>query len=210
MTIDTRTPRSRVSTPGASKRRRQPGSSTPLTARGGVVAIFAITAVGSLAGSLTGTGWPAGASFVLGCLLAVLSVRPPDLLGLTVSPPVTYLAVIVVGEFFGMWSQSAPGAAAPVRLVTDLIAAAPWLFTGTLLVVGIALARGLPANIRELNERLAAERENPPPQPARRPGTARTHRRGTRAAGRRGTLLRRKGRDDAAEDPVRWDEEPPL
>jgi hypothetical protein len=164
VTTDTRKPRSRVSASATPRRsrRRAASSSTPLTARGGVVLIFVASVVGSLLGSATGIAWASGAAFTIACLVAVLGVRPRDLLGLTVSPPATYFVVAVL---MALWGPSAtPGAGASaggvgVRLVTDLIAATPWLFVGTLLVLGIATLRGLPDSVRELNSLLAAERD---------------------------------------------------
>jgi hypothetical protein len=211
--VDTRSPRPRVPAPEVETRRNRSGSPTPLTARGGVVVIFAITAAGTLLGWLSGIGWVPGAAFVVGCLLAAVSVRPPDLIGLVVSPPLTFLTVILVGEIIAGWGRQKGTAGLFLRLITDLVAVTPWLFAGTLLVLCVAMARGLPASVRELGARLAAERENEhgderedvqkPEAPAGREGRP--------ARSRAGPRLRRARRSDPIDDdPVRWDEDPPL
>lgn len=259
--VDTRRSRSRVPAPAVPERRSGSGSPTPLTARGGVVVIFLITALGTLLGWLSDVGWAPGAAFVVGCLLAVLSVRQPDLVGLVVSPPVTFVAVILSGEIIAGWGDGKAAAGLFLRLLTDLVAITPWLFTGTLLVLGVAMARGLPASVREFGARLEAERadarEEPDEHdepgepgddgdgpdegddgqdaagpegaadsggsgedvtagddpgeaaartPAARPAPARAR---TRTRTRR-PRLRRPRRSDPVDDPVRWDEEPPL
>jgi hypothetical protein len=159
--------------------RRQAGTPVTLTGRGGVVIVSAATLIGAAAGSLIGMHSAQGVLFVLGCLLAVLTTRRTDLLTLVVSPPLIYCLVSLLTAITGALGDKSVLVGVLVSLVTSLTSGMPWLFTGAVLVVAIAVPRGLPANLRELSAGVAAD--NP----------------------FRGRTLGGRKEDD---DPVRWDE----
>lgn len=146
--------------PGASSRLRAgaPGSSTPLTGRGGIVVIFAVGLLGALLARFPGFGLLTGVGFVVGCLLAALATRAADLLTLVVSPPLAFFLVIMISELLAALGTESAWRSLIVGLMTTLASTAPWLFLGTALVLGIAIPRGLLANIRELRRRLAGLR----------------------------------------------------
>lgn len=145
--------------------------------------MFASTLLGALAGGLFGLHSAQGLLFVAGCLVAVVTTRRTDLLTLVVSPPLIFFAVSLLSALAGSFGDRSFLVSVTLSLVTTLTSNVPWLFVGAVLVVMIAIPRGLPANLRELSAGLADD------HPFR---------------GR--TSLR--GRKDADDDPVRWDETP--
>lgn len=154
-----------------------------LTGRGGVVVVFALTLLGALGGTLLGLRAAQGFLFLVGCLLAVLTTRRTDLLTLTVSPPLIFFLVSLLTAVPASLGERSFVISMLLTVITTLTSNVSWLFLGTVLVVVLALPRGLPGNLRDLSARVAAD------DPFR---------------GR--TSLR--GRKDADEDPVRWDETP--
>jgi hypothetical protein len=178
---DTRGPKA----PPASRarRRRSTGSAVTLTGRGGVVVVFAATLLGALGGGLFGLHSAQGFLFVAGCLLAVLATRRTDLLTLVVSPPLIFFAVSLLSAVAGSLGDKSFLVGVALTVITTLTSNVPWLFVGAVLVVAIAVPRGLPANLRELSAGISADN----------PFRGRTSLRG------------RKNEDD---DPVRWDETP--
>ena len=86
------------------------------------------------------TGWSAlaDAAFVCGCGAVTYYTRFAGLRTVVVSPPLIFLAGCLCAEAV---SASGKFAFAEGILVT-LGTSAPWLFTGTALVVAIALGRG--------------------------------------------------------------------
>jgi hypothetical protein len=168
---------------GGVARRPATGSTITLTGRGGLVVVFGCTLLGAMAGSLFGLRAAQGFLFVLGCLLAVLTTRRTDLLTLVVSPPLIYFVVSLLSAFAGSLGEKSFLVSALLTVVTTLTSSVPWLFLGALLVVVVAVPRGLPGTLRDLSARVAAD--NP-------------------FRGR--TSLR--GRKNEDEDPVRWDETP--
>lgn len=163
-------------------RPRSAGAVT-LTGRGGVVVVFAFTLLGAIVDGLFGTRSAQGFLFVAGCLLAALTTRRTDLLTLVVSPPLLFFLVSLVVAVTGSLGERSFVISLLLTLATSLTSSVPWLFLGAVLVVLITVPRGLPANLRDLSLRVAAD--NP-------------------FRGR--TSLR--GRKDADDDPVRWDETP--
>jgi hypothetical protein len=159
-------------------RRRSRGPSITLTGRGGIVVIFSVTLLGTVLGteSVFGVGALPGLFFVLGCALAAVATRPADLLTIAASPPLVFFLVMLVASFGEALGSGALLQSMFVGLVIALTSGAPWLFLGTLLVIGITLPRGLLGDLRELRARSA------------------------RPAGH----SRRDETDD--DDPVRWDE----
>ena len=138
-------------------RRRSRRPSITLTGRGGIVVIFSVTLLGTVLGTEAVFGVSAlpGLSFVLGCVLAAVATRPADLLTIVASPPLIFFLVMLVASFAEALGSGALLQSVFVGLVTALTSGAPWLFLGTLLVIGITLPRGLLGNLRELRARSA-------------------------------------------------------
>jgi hypothetical protein len=160
------------------------GPAVTLTGRGGMVIVFACTLLGSGLGALFDMPSAQGFLFVVGCLVAVLTIRRTDLLALVVSPPLIYFVVSLLAAMAGSAGEKSFTVSVLLTVVTTLTASTFWLFLGALLVILISVPRGLPVALRELSASVAAD--NPF--------------RGRRA------LRGRKADDD--EDPVRWDETP--
>ncbi|WP_327047880.1 hypothetical protein OG320_08390 [Microbispora sp. NBC_01189] len=121
-----------------------------LTARGAIVMLFVITVVGLL------PKLP-GPAFVAGCLAAVLLVRPRDLLPLVVTPPLVFFLAALLVELLRSLGSGSMLPTFGLGIFTTLSSAAPWLFAGSALALGVAWARGLPANVRELRTGAAPE-----------------------------------------------------
>ncbi|REE96059.1 hypothetical protein DFJ69_1481 [Thermomonospora umbrina] len=138
--------------------RRAGRSATTVTGRGGIVILFVVGLLGALASRWFDLGAAAGPGFVAGCVLAALTTRPADLLTLAVCPPLVFLLVTVVAEVLTSLGGESLGREVLVGLATTMATTAPWLFLGTLLVVVIALPRGLPTTVREFRTRLAGSR----------------------------------------------------
>jgi hypothetical protein len=145
--------------------------------------VFGLTLLGAIGGSVVGLHAAQGLLFVVGCVLAVLTTRRTDLLTLVVSPPLIFFLVSVLSALAGSLGERSFVISVLLTVVTTLTSSMPWLFLGAVLVVVIAVPRGLPANLRELSARVAAD------NPFRGRATLR-------------------GRKDEDEDPVRWDESP--
>lgn len=169
--------------PTGPARRSRPGPAVTLTGRGGAVVVFACTLLGALLGGLLGIRPAQSFCFVVGCLLAVLTTRRTDLLTLVVSPPLLFFLVCLLSALTGSIGEKSFLLSVVVTVAAKLTSSVPWLFLGAVLVVLIAVPRGLPANLRDLRARVAAD--NP-------------------FRGR--ASLRGRGRKNEDDDPVRWDE----
>jgi uncharacterized protein DUF6542 len=138
---------------------RQPSRSPSpisLTGRGAIVVIFTFGLLGALLAPRVGAGLLTGLLFVVGCVLAAVATRRADLLTLAVSPPMVFLAAVVVAECgFALGEESFLRSAA-AGMVLTLASGAPWLFLGTAVVLAIAFWRGLMSDLRDLRARLAA------------------------------------------------------
>lgn len=193
-----RTRRSPGAKPGASGGRstRAPGagSTVTLTGRGGIAVIFTIVLATRLLAIPIGLGPIPGILFVAACVVATLMTRRSDQLTLVVSPPLIFFAVTLVCELLKALGDKSMPQSAVAGLLLALASDAPWLFLGTALTIGIAMTRGLPDNLADLRQQLAAA-----PQPGARPG---------RKAPARPKGRRRAPADDFDEDPVRWDVAP--
>jgi uncharacterized protein DUF6542 len=152
-----------------------------LTGRGGLVIVFASTMLGALVNAAFGVHSAQGVLFVAGCLAAALTTRRTDLLTLVVSPPLIFFLVSLLVAAGGSLGEHSFLISAALTLVTTLTSGTLWLFLGAVLVILIAVPRGLPAGLRELNEGVAADN---PFRPRRSEG------------------------ENEDEDPVRWDETP--
>lgn len=132
--------------------RARPG--VRLTARGAVALIFVITLLSEVTRSTT----VIGLVFCAACVGAILLVQPRDLLPLVVTPPLIFFAATLISAVLGAFGAPSMIQALGLGLVTGLSAAAPWLFAGSALMLGVAWFRGLPANVSELRGDLRAAR----------------------------------------------------
>jgi hypothetical protein len=107
-----------------------------LTGRGGVLIIAVLSFAGTMIAQWTGFPTAPGIAFTVACLATASVVRPADLLSLSVSPPIAFFVVLLLG------------------LASRLAEVAPWLFLGTALVLVIGMFRGLPGNLRNLGDEL--------------------------------------------------------
>ena len=115
-----------------------PLGSVKLTGRGAVVALFAVCFLGLLIAAWTGWSAFADVLFVLACVLVACYTRASGLRGLVVCPPLAFFTGSVLAQVL-----TAPdGFSAAEGILVTLGSSAPWLFTGTVLTVAIALGRG--------------------------------------------------------------------
>jgi hypothetical protein len=117
-----------------------------LTGRGGVVLVFSTCFLGLLIADWA--NWPelADAVFFMASSLTAYYVRPGSLLPAVVSPPLLFFVAIALEKLV-----LASGMLAALEgMLVMLAGAAPWLFAGTALTVGIALMRGLRREVRAL------------------------------------------------------------
>jgi hypothetical protein len=122
---------------GRPPRPRSAGSVT-LTSRGAVVALVAACFLSLLLAAVTGWGIVADAVFVMACGLVACYTRIGGLRTLVVCPPLAFFAGSVLAQVI-----TAPdGFTAVAGILVTLGSSAPWLFTGTVLAVVIALGRG--------------------------------------------------------------------
>ncbi|MFV2175967.1 DUF6542 domain-containing protein [Actinomadura sp. LOL_016] len=145
-----------------------PTSPVTLTGRGGIVVVFGTAVLCGLLSHWLDMPLLAGGGFTVGCVLAALATRPADLLALAVSPPLVFFLATLVAVVVTTIGQGSLLRGVTVGVLTALAGTAPWLYLGTLLVLLITLPRGLPANVRELRDKLAGvrlfeqeENENP-------------------------------------------------
>lgn len=149
----------------------QPGSTTRLTPRGAVVAMFWLFFLGTLAAGWLHLGVLTGLSFVAGCGLAARYTRRDGLLAVVASPPLIFIIALVITETL---TTHATGIRRSVESVAEgtfltLAGVAPWLFAGVILGLAIAITRGLPQCLRDL----AADLRGDPPGSARTAPTTR-------------------------------------
>lgn len=163
--------------------RRRAGAAVTLTGRGGLVVVFGLTLLGATVDGLFSVRAAQGVLFVVGCLLAAIATRRTDLLILVVSPPLLFFLVSVLAAVTGSLGERSFLFSVLVTVATTLTSNVPWLFFGTVLAVLVTVPRGLPAALRELSARVTAD------NPFRGRATLR-------------------GRKEADDDPVRWDETP--
>ena len=110
--------------------------------------------IGLLAAALFGWTALAGVAFLVGCVLAARYTVPADLLTVVISPPLLFVALVVLVS-----AVTGPGSlmlSVVVGCVATLTGAAPWLAMGMALTVGITWARGLPRCIQDLRRELGS------------------------------------------------------
>src|ERR1700677_4085539 len=105
-----------------------------LTARGAGLWLLAVWPRWSAIGDL---------GFVGGCAAAAWYAKRGALLAIAISPPVIYFAACLISE----WLTSSGSFALLEGIFVTLGTSAPWLFSGTLLALGITLCRGLPGEV---------------------------------------------------------------
>ncbi|CAM3872813.1 DUF6542 domain-containing protein [Nocardiopsis rhodophaea] len=173
-TAATRTSRSRAGVAEAPPERRRPDAEAPrprtrpprpsgakmrLTGRGGILAIMLATFAGAMIAPLVEMPSISGGAFVASCVVAALLVRPTDLLSLSVSPPLAYFTAALGAEMITTLGENGFARGVAIGIGTRLANIAPWLFLGTALVLLITLFRGLPANVRDLDDELNGRKE---------------------------------------------------
>jgi hypothetical protein len=148
-----------------------------MTARGAILAMFSLFFVGTLAAGWLHLGVLTGLSFVAGCALTARYTRRDGLLAVVVTPPLIFLIALVVTEVLTSHADTAKHAltSAVEGTILTLAAVAPWLFTGVIVGLVIALCRGLPRCISDLRQELRGDfglREPSAPQRPSAPGRA--------------------------------------
>jgi len=139
---------------------------------------------GCLLSAWLSVGVLAGLGFCAGCALAPLYARREAQLQLVAAAPLVFLAAAIMTQIVTAQGTSNHGRVLSVLEGTLLMlaSAAPWLFVGTAVCVGLAWRNGLPDCWRELRSGLREAKPGPgsPPgvRPARRPPS------GARAAAR--------------------------
>ncbi|MDA0566019.1 hypothetical protein LG943_17105, partial [Streptomonospora sp. S1-112] len=129
-----------------------------LTGRGGILVICAVSFAAALAGGLAARAEISGVAFTAACVLAALTVRPTDLLSLTVSPPLAYFTAALGAEMLLTIGDGGFARGVAIGMAAHLADVAPWLFLGTALVLVIAVFRGLPRNVRAFSDEVNGRR----------------------------------------------------
>ena len=145
-----------------------------MTARGAVLGMFALFFLGLLAADGLHLGLVTGLSFVAGCALAARYTKRDGLLTAVATPPLIFLIALVCTATMSSHAGTLG------RMVTSVVegtvltmaSVAPWLFTGVILGVVIAMFRGLPQCVRELRGDMRAGIARPPGLHFARPGRA--------------------------------------
>ncbi|MGV9303616.1 DUF6542 domain-containing protein [Nonomuraea sp. NPDC003727] len=139
-------------------------SAVRLTARGAIALVLIGTLAGYVLAALLDLPIVVGLTFIGSCLVSVILVNPRELLSLVVTPPMVFFGATLIVELGRALGNGSLVQALALGLFTSLSAGAPWLFAGSALVLGIALKRGLPGNVRELREELRAGVDVPRPR----------------------------------------------
>jgi hypothetical protein len=135
--------------------RLSPSGSVKLTGRGAVVVQFAASFLGLLLAAWTGWSTFADVLFVMTCVLVACYTRVSGLRWVVVCPPLAFCAGSVLAQ-----ALTAPDSfSATEGILVTLGSSAPWLFTGTALVVAIALGRGHRPEMPELGSLRKALRD---------------------------------------------------
>ena len=142
--------------------RLAPAGPIRLTGRGAVVALFGACFLSLLIAAWTGWSAFADVMFVMTCGVVTCYTRASGLRAVVVSPPLAFFAGSVLAQLL-----TAPDTfSAAEGILVTLGSSALWLFTGTVLVVAIALGRGyrpkVPAILRLSNLREALKDVWPP------------------------------------------------
>jgi hypothetical protein len=139
-----------------------------MTARGAVVAMFSLFFLGMVAADWLHLGSLTGLSFVAGCALAARYTKRDGLLTAVLTPPLIFMIALVVTETISSHADTLRRTltSAGEGIVPTLAAVAPWLFTGMIVGVVVAIRNGLPQCVRELRADLRRGDEQEPQAPA--------------------------------------------
>jgi hypothetical protein len=98
----------------------------------------------------------AGLSFVAGCGLAAYYTRRDALLTVVTTPPLIFMIVLVGTVLMNSHADTMRHTltSAAEGVILALAAVAPWLFTGVIVGLIIAVFRGLPQSVRDLGAEL--------------------------------------------------------
>lgn len=132
-----------------------------LTARGAIAILLVMSAAGLLIGQLFDVTWPCGVVFVAGCLATSLWVRPSDVLGVSVAPPLVYFLALFIVQLVASMSANSFWQSLLLGVVLNLSGMLFWLLGGSVLTVAVLMLRGLPAAIGELRTDLRGEHSEP-------------------------------------------------
>jgi hypothetical protein len=141
-----------------------------MTGRGAILAMFSLFFLGTLAADRLHLAVLTGLSFVAGCGLAARYTRREGLLTVVATPPLIFLIVLVGTEVLTSHADTAKHAltSAAEGVILTLAAVAPWLFSGVIVGLVIALFRGLPRCVSDLRTELRGDfglRKPPAPRP---------------------------------------------
>jgi hypothetical protein len=120
--------------------------SIKLTGLGAVAALFAASFLGLLIAAWTGWSTFADVVFVMTCGVVTCYTRVSGLRAVVVCPPLAFLAGSVLAQVI----TAADTFSAAEGILVTLGSSALWLFTGTALVVVIALGRGYRPEVRAI------------------------------------------------------------
>jgi hypothetical protein len=101
----------------------------------------------------------AGLSFVAGCALAACYTRRDALLTVVTTPPLIFMIVLVGTVSMTSHADTVRHTltSAAEGVILALAAIAPWLFTGVVAGLIIAVFRGLPQSVRDLGAELRGD-----------------------------------------------------
>jgi hypothetical protein len=130
---------------------------TYFTARGAMVAMFALFLFCVLVAGWMGFEVLAGLAYIAACVTAPRYVRKHALLQIVVAPPAIFLTALIVAQVLTAQGSSRHGRVLSVAegTVLTLAGLAPWLLAGTALGAIAAVPRGLMGCLRELRAELA-------------------------------------------------------
>jgi hypothetical protein len=121
--------------------------SVKLTGRGAVAALFAASFLSLLIAAWTGWSTFADVMFVMTCGVVTCYTRVSGLRAVVVCPPLAFFTGSVLAQVL-----TAPDTfSAATGILVTLADSALWLFTGTALVIVIALGRGYRPEVRAIS-----------------------------------------------------------
>jgi hypothetical protein len=129
-----------------------------MTARGAVAALFSLFFLGVLAAGWLHLGSLIGLSFVAGCVLAARYTERDGLLVAVVTPPLIFMIALASTQTMSAHADTLRRTltSAIEGIVLTLASVAPWLFSGVILSVVVAVFGGLPRCVSEFRADLRA------------------------------------------------------
>lgn len=129
-----------------------------VTTRGALLGMFALCLVGCLLAAWLHRDVIAGVSFVATGILAPIYARRQALLYIVISAPVIFLLAEIAAQLITAQGGGHGSALSVVEgILLTLAGVAPWLLSGTVICVGVAISQGLPECIREFRAGLRGE-----------------------------------------------------